>query len=100
MNQSQGRAAAARRVHTPEVAGSIPASATIARDAGVHDAMNWLTSECGYTHPEPISPPDEMAELQRQFIAASKHMQAMTARMEALATTVQWPEFAAGKRRA
>lgn len=71
-----------------------------AREAGVHDAMNWLAAECGYTHPEPISPPDEMAELQRQFIAASKHMQAMTARMEALATTVQWPEFAAGKRRA
>lgn len=30
MNQSQGGAAEARRVHTPEVVGSIPALATIA----------------------------------------------------------------------
>lgn len=34
MNQSQGGAAAARRVHTPEVAGSTPALATQSALAG------------------------------------------------------------------
>lgn len=34
MNQSQGGAAVARRVHTPEVAGSIPALATNSTPAG------------------------------------------------------------------
>jgi len=71
-----------------------------AHEAGIHDAMRWIASECGYTTPEPISPPDEMAELQRQFIAASKQMQQMTSRMETLAGTVQWTNFSTEKRRA
>ena len=71
-----------------------------AREAGIHDAMRWIAGECGYTTPDPISPPDEMAELQRQFIAASKQMASMTARMESIAGTVQWASFGEEKRRA
>jgi hypothetical protein len=71
-----------------------------AREAGIHDAMRWMAGECGYTTPDPTSPPDEMAELQRQFIAASKQMQNMTARMESIAGSVQWAAFGSEKRRA
>lgn len=70
-----------------------------AHEAGIHDAMGWIASECGYTRPEPISPPDEMAELQRQFITASKNMQRMTERMEMLAGSVQWRAHVSEKRR-
>ena len=72
----------------------------MANEAGIHDAMRWIASDCGYTTPDPVSPPDEMAELQRQFIAASKSMQKMTDRMEALAGSVQWAQFSTEKRRA
>ena len=71
-----------------------------AREAGIHDAMRWIAGECGYTTPDPISPPDEMAELQRQFIAASKNLESMTARMESIAGSVQWNAFAREKRQA
>lgn len=71
-----------------------------AHESGIHDAMRWIAAECGYTTPDPISPPDEMAELQRQFIAASKQMQQMTSRMESLAGSVQWTNFGTEKRRA
>ena len=71
-----------------------------AREAGIHDAMRWISGECGYTTPDPISPPDEMAELQRQFIAASKNLESMTARMETIAGSVQWNAFAREKRQA
>lgn len=71
-----------------------------AREAGIHDAIRWIASECGYTSPDPVSPPDEMAELQRQFITVSKNLEAMTARMEAIAGSVQWNVFAREKRQA
>lgn len=71
-----------------------------AHEAGIHDAMRWIATECGYTTPDPISPPDEMAELQRQFVTAAAAMKRMTERMETLAGTVQWTNFSAEKRRA
>lgn len=42
------------------------------REAGYHRAMEWFTGECGYTKPSPLSPEDERAELQRQFIESVK----------------------------
>jgi hypothetical protein len=60
----------------------------LARDAGHHTGMHFLADSLGYSQPEPISPRDEVAELQRQFLDATRAMQAMAARMEALQTTI------------
>lgn len=53
-----------------------------ARDAGVHVAMAYITQTIGYADPQPIEPEDEKAALMRQFIQATKTMQAITARMD------------------
>lgn len=58
----------------------------MARDAGHHTGMHFLAEALGYSQPEPISPRDEVAELQRQFLEATRAMQQMAARMEALQT--------------
>lgn len=53
-----------------------------ARDTGVHVAMAYIAQTIGYADPQPIEPEDERAALMRQFIAATKTMQALTARMD------------------
>lgn len=53
-----------------------------ARDAGVHVAMAYIAQNIGYADPQPIEPEDEKAALMRQFIQATKTMQAITARMD------------------
>jgi hypothetical protein len=55
------------------------------RKAGLHGAMTWLASECGYSAPAPLEPQDERAELQRAFVAATHHQAHILARMERLA---------------
>lgn len=52
-------------------------SARWARKKGNHSAFEFMAQDLGYTKPTPIEPKDEMAELQRQFIAAvEKQVQA------------------------
>lgn len=55
----------------------------IGRESGCHAAMNYLCSECGYTAPEPIEPEDELARLQREYIAAVQTLKTLTPKIEA-----------------
>lgn len=52
------------------------------RRVGAHILMTYLNSEAGYSVPSPIEPRDEMAELQREYIAAAKTMQKLAERIE------------------
>ena len=56
----------------------------LARQAGHHGAASWLLAELGYAPPVPVEPRDEVAELQRQFIEASRAMQQLAGRIERL----------------
>lgn len=53
-----------------------------ARAIGCHSIMNYLADEGGYTRPAPLSPQDEAAELQREFIQAVGHVESLTRRLE------------------
>lgn len=52
------------------------------RKVGCHSAMNYLCAEAGYSAAQPVEPKDELAELQRQFIEASKSLSRMADRIE------------------
>lgn len=54
----------------------------LARQAGHHGAVGWLLADLGYAPPQPVEPRDELGELQREFIAATRQMAAMAARIE------------------
>ena len=56
----------------------------LARQRGHHDAVAWLLANLGYAAPQPIEPRDEVADLQRQFIEASRAMQQLAGRIERL----------------
>ncbi|WP_234197113.1 hypothetical protein [Pseudacidovorax sp. NFM-22] len=56
----------------------------MARQRGHHDGINYIAAELGYGTPVPIEPRDEIADLQRQFIEASRAMTRMAERMEKL----------------
>lgn len=58
----------------------------LARQRGHHDAVAWLLADLGYAPPQPVEPRDEVAELQRQFIEASRAMQQLAGRIERLNT--------------
>lgn len=60
----------------------------LAREAGCHVGMHYMASALGYTQPEPVCPRDEAAELQRQFLEATRAMQVMAARFEQLQTSM------------
>lgn len=53
------------------------------RKIGCHGAMYFIARESGYSA-IPIEPQDELAELQRNFIEASKSMARMASRIEKL----------------
>lgn len=55
-----------------------------ARKVGCHVAMHFLADETGYSHPSPVEPADESAELQRQFIESVRLQQALVERLEAM----------------
>ena len=46
--------------------------------------MRYMAHTLGYAEPQPIAQHDEVAELQRQFMEATRAMQAMALRMEQL----------------
>jgi len=52
-----------------------------AREVGCHVAMAHVADACNYHRPDPREPEDQMAELQREFIAATKVMQQISQRM-------------------
>lgn len=54
------------------------------RERGVHIAAAYFLDQCGYKQPEPISPNDERAELQRAYIESVRSQQQLVARMERL----------------
>lgn len=53
-----------------------------ARIEGVHILAAFEMREAGYAEPQPITPEDEAAQLQREFIMASKHFSGLLARMD------------------
>lgn len=61
----------------------------LAKAKGCHAGINALCDALGYSHPTPIEPMDEVAELQKQFIQATEAMQALSARLELLTTGVR-----------
>lgn len=56
----------------------------LGRQTGCHSAAIYMNRECGYADPVPVEPEDERAALQREFIEASKLMQKVAQRLEAL----------------
>lgn len=52
------------------------------RKIGCHSGTYFICSDAGYSSPQPIEPQDEKAELQRQFIEASKHISRLADRIE------------------
>lgn len=41
-----------------------------AKEAGCHEAMNYIAGEAGYANPVPVDPEDQLAKLQREYVAA------------------------------
>lgn len=52
--------------------------------AGCHVAMSYLTRECGYDTPRRVSPDDQRAELQRQFVEGVGQLEAIRRSLERL----------------
>ncbi len=53
-----------------------------ARVENVHILASFEMREAGYADPLPITPEDEAAQLQREFVIASKSLHGLFARME------------------
>ena len=53
-----------------------------ARQEGVHILAAFEMRDAGYADPMPITPEDEAAQLQREFVMASKHLTGLFSRME------------------
>jgi hypothetical protein len=53
-----------------------------ARKVGVHILAHYEARDAGYAEPQPLNPEDEAAQLQREYIAAVKGLQALTTRIE------------------
>jgi len=56
----------------------------LARAKGHHGAIGYILADLGYAPTTPIEPKDEVAELQRQFIAATEQATQNTERMAEL----------------
>lgn len=59
----------------------------MAKGKGCHAGIHTLCDLLSYSHPQPIEPRDEVAELQKQFIAATQAMQDLAQRMESITGT-------------
>lgn len=59
----------------------------LAKAKGCHAGIHQICDDLHYSHPLPIEPRDEMAELQKHFIQATQTMQELASRMESLTTT-------------
>lgn len=56
----------------------------LARAAGHHSGVEFLCSTLSYSNPTPIEPKDESAQLQREFIEATRQMAKLAERIESL----------------
>lgn len=61
----------------------------MAREVGIHNAMEWMCQATGYAKPVPAEPADEQAALMRQFIQAADAVRNLLPRLESL--TVDYP---------
>jgi len=52
-----------------------------ARQAGIHILAHYEARDAGYTEPQPLNPDDEAAQLQKEFIASVKALEALQKRM-------------------
>lgn len=52
-----------------------------ARQAGIHTLAAYEMRQAGYTDPVPVSPEDEAAQLQREFITAVKALDSIQQRL-------------------
>lgn len=52
------------------------------RDKGCHAGMNWLLRDIGYDDARVVEPQDKREQLQRDFVAATKSLQALAAQIE------------------
>lgn len=52
-----------------------------ARKAGIHILAHYEARDAGYAEPQPLTPEDEAAQLQKEFIASVKALEAIQARM-------------------
>ncbi len=59
-----------------------------AKEAGIHSAMAYIASECGYALPQPIEPLDEAAQLQKEFIQAVQTQERLLHRFERLSLPI------------
>ncbi len=57
----------------------------LAKDQGVHSGKFWLDAELGYEQGRPLSPEDEKAALQREYIETVHAAKDIVDRMERLA---------------
>lgn len=71
--------ARSREVLSPE---SLREIRRMARAADVHILAEYEMRDAGYAPPQPVSPEDEHAALQRDFIQQTRALQALVARME------------------
>ena len=56
----------------------------LARQRGYHDALGWILDSLGYQPTTPRAPVDEAAELQRQFVEATRIMSGIADRLARL----------------
>lgn len=56
----------------------------LARDAGCHAGIAYITTHLGYSEPQPIDPKDELAELLRLNLEAHRESQRRHERIERL----------------
>lgn len=61
----------------------------IGREHEVHTLIHYLADEAGYSRPTPISPEDERAQLERQYIEATKALGRIVSRMERISGPVR-----------
>lgn len=52
-----------------------------AREKGYHAAFYWICDELGYSHPSPIEPDDQRAELQRQFLGGVERLEQLARKL-------------------
>lgn len=69
------------------------------RKAGIHSAMAYLNTECGYQEPKAVEPEDEYAALMRDFLSAQQHMELLVDRMERLTPPARQSDRRAVERR-
>ena len=68
----------------------------LARQRSHHDALGWILDNLGYQPTTPKAPVDEAAELQRQFVEATRMMGAIADRLARLQPAGPVPGYVEG----